>query len=69
MNTVIDPQYIRRGPFKDVTTVRVTVGDVNETPLFSQNPYTLSVLENQPPGTLVGIVQARDPDLQSSSIR
>ncbi|XP_056382897.1 cadherin-24 isoform X2 [Hyla sarda] len=68
MNTVIDPQYIRRGPFKDVTTVRVTVGDVNETPLFSQNPYTLSVLENQPPGTLVGIVQARDPDLQSSSI-
>ncbi|XP_069617841.1 cadherin-24 isoform X2 [Ranitomeya imitator] len=68
MNTVIDPQYIRRGPFKDITTVRVTVGDVNETPLFSQNPYTLSVLENQPPGTLVGVVQARDPDLQSSSI-
>ncbi|XP_075685049.1 cadherin-24 isoform X2 [Rhinoderma darwinii] len=68
MNTVIDPQYIRRGPFKDVTTVRVTVGDVNESPLFSQNPYTLSVLENQPPGTLVGVVQARDPDLQSSSI-
>lgn len=68
MNTVIDPQYIRRGPFKDVTTVRVTVGDVNETPLFSQNPYTLSVLENQPPGTLIGVVQARDPDLQSSSI-
>ncbi|KAG9486971.1 hypothetical protein GDO78_007043 [Eleutherodactylus coqui] len=68
MNTVIDPQYIRRGPFKDVTTVRVTVGDVNESPLFSQNPYSLSVLENQPPGTLVGVVQARDPDLQSSSI-
>ncbi|KAM3940238.1 cadherin-24 [Leptodactylus fuscus] len=68
MNTVIDPQYIRRGPFKDVTTVRVTVGDVNESPLFTQNPYTLSVLENQPPGTLVGVVQARDPDLQSSSI-
>ncbi|XP_044130180.1 cadherin-24 [Bufo gargarizans] len=68
MNTVIDPQYIRRGPFKDVTTVRVTVGDVNESPLFSQNPYTLSVLENQPPGTLVGVVEARDPDLQSSSI-
>ncbi|XP_077155160.1 cadherin-24 isoform X2 [Ranitomeya variabilis] len=68
MNTVIDPQYIRRGPFKDITTVRVTVGNVNETPLFSQNPYTLSVLENQPPGTLIGVVQARDPDLQSSSI-
>ncbi|KAG8596207.1 hypothetical protein GDO81_001772 [Engystomops pustulosus] len=68
MNTVIDPQYIRRGPFKDVTTVRVTVGDVNESPLFSQNPYTLSVLENQPAGTLVGVVQAHDPDLQSNSI-
>ncbi|XP_063769624.1 cadherin-24 [Pseudophryne corroboree] len=68
MNTVIDPQYIRRGPFKDVTTVRVTVGDVNEPPLFSKNPYTLSVLENQPPGTYVGVVQAWDPDLQSNTV-
>ncbi|XP_075175476.1 cadherin-24 isoform X3 [Anomaloglossus baeobatrachus] len=68
MNTVIDPQYIRRGPFKDITTVRVIVGDVNETPVFSQNPYILSVLENQPPGTLVGVVQARDPDSQNSPI-
>ncbi|XP_053558277.1 cadherin-24 [Bombina bombina] len=68
MNTVIDPQYIRRGPFKDVTTVRISVGDVNEPPIFSQDPYTLSVLENLPPGALVGMVQARDPDLYSSSI-
>lgn len=69
MNTVIDPQYIRRGPFKDVTTVRVTVGDVNEPPYFSQDPYILNVQENLPPGTLVGVVEARDPDLQSRSIR
>ncbi|XP_053324441.1 cadherin-24 [Spea bombifrons] len=68
MNTVIDPQYIRRGPFKDVTTVRVTVGDVNEPPMFSQNHFTFSVLENLPPGILVGVVQARDPDIRSSSI-
>ncbi|XP_040210117.1 cadherin-24 isoform X2 [Rana temporaria] len=68
MNTVIDPQYIRRGPFKDVTTVRVTVGDVNEPPYFSQDPYILNVQENLPPGTLVGVVEARDPDLQSRSI-
>lgn len=69
MNTIIDPQYIRRGPFKDVTTVRITVGDVKEPPYFSQDPYILSVQENLPPGTLVGMVEAKDPDLQSSSIR
>ncbi|KAM4808733.1 cadherin-24 [Rhinophrynus dorsalis] len=68
MNTLIDPQYIRRGPFKDVTTVRVTVGDVNEPPVFSQELYTLSVLENLPPGAIVGTVQARDPDFLSSTI-
>uniref|UniRef100_A0A8C5MK41 Cadherin-12 n=1 Tax=Leptobrachium leishanense TaxID=445787 RepID=A0A8C5MK41_9ANUR len=68
MNTVIDPQYIRQGPFKDVTTVRVTVGDVNEAPVFSHNQYTMSILENMPPGTLAGVVQARDPDVHSSSI-
>ncbi|OCU01271.1 cadherin-24 [Xenopus laevis] len=68
MNTVIDPQYIRRGPFKDVTTVRVMVVDVNEPPLFSQELYTMSVLENLPPGAIVGVVQAQDPDLHSSSI-
>ncbi|XP_063310925.1 cadherin-24 [Pelobates fuscus] len=68
MNTAIDPQYIRQGPFKDVTTVRVTVGDVNEPPVFSHNHYTLSVLENMPRGALVGVVQARDPDVRSSSI-
>ncbi|KAG8455454.1 hypothetical protein GDO86_001583 [Hymenochirus boettgeri] len=68
MNTVIDPQYIRHGPFKDVATVRVTVVDVNEPPLFSQELYTVSVLENLPPGAIVGKVQAQDPDLQSSSI-
>ncbi|XP_068098219.1 cadherin-24 isoform X2 [Hyperolius riggenbachi] len=68
MNTVIDPQYIRRGPFKDVTTVRVTVGDVNEPPVFYQDPYILSIQENLPPGAFVGVVEARDPDLQSSSV-
>ncbi|KAM8961424.1 cadherin-24 [Pelodytes ibericus] len=68
MNTIIDPQYIRRGPFKDVTTVRVTVGDVNEPPRFSQSHYTMSVLENLPPGAIVGVVQAQDPDVNSGSI-
>ncbi|XP_029437278.1 cadherin-24 [Rhinatrema bivittatum] len=68
-NTVIDPQYIRKGPFKDVATVRVVVEDADEPPLFSQSSYLLSVYENGEPGALVGRVTATDLDSQSSVIR
>lgn len=68
-NTFIDPQYIRRGPFKDVATVRVNVEDADEPPLFSQLSYQLSVHENGETGTLVGRVSATDMDAKGSIIR
>lgn len=68
-NTLIDPQYIRKGPFKDVATVRVTVEDADEPPAFSRPDYHLAVYENSPTGTLVGKVTAVDLDSPSSSIR
>ncbi|XP_029141372.1 cadherin-24 [Protobothrops mucrosquamatus] len=68
-NTQIDPQYIRKGPFKDVATVRVTVEDADEPPVFSRPEYHLAVYENGPPGTPVGKVTAVDLDTPSSVIR
>ncbi|KAJ6653047.1 hypothetical protein lerEdw1_010133 [Lerista edwardsae] len=68
-NTLIDPQYIRKGPFKDVATVRVTVEDADEPPAFSRPEYHLAVYENSPVGTLVGKVTAVDLDSPSSVIR
>ncbi|XP_077170257.1 cadherin-24 isoform X2 [Paroedura picta] len=68
-NTLIDPQYIRKGPFKDVATVRITVEDADEPPAFSRPEYRLAIYENSPPGTLVGKVTAVDLDSPSSVIR
>uniref|UniRef100_A0A8C6VNM2 Cadherin 24 n=1 Tax=Naja naja TaxID=35670 RepID=A0A8C6VNM2_NAJNA len=62
-------EYIRKGPFKDVATVRVTVEDADEPPVFSRSEYHLAVYENGPPGTLVGKVTAVDLDTPSSVIR
>uniref|UniRef100_A0A670KA56 Cadherin 24 n=1 Tax=Podarcis muralis TaxID=64176 RepID=A0A670KA56_PODMU len=61
-NTLIDPQYIRKGPFKDMATVRITVEDADEPPAFSRSDYHLAVYENSPPGTLLGKVTAVDLD-------
>nr|XP_056719285.1 cadherin-24 [Euleptes europaea] len=68
-NTLIDPQYIRKGPFKDVATVRIAVEDADEPPAFSRPEYRLAVYENSPPGTLVGKTTAVDLDSPSSVIR
>ncbi|XP_022409328.1 cadherin-24 isoform X1 [Delphinapterus leucas] len=68
-NTLIDPAYLRRGPFKDVASVRVAVQDAPEPPAFTQAAYILAVPENKSPGTLVGQVSAADLDSQASPIR
>ncbi|XP_076704283.1 cadherin-24 isoform X1 [Callospermophilus lateralis] len=68
-NTLIDPAYLRRGPFKDVASVRVTVQDAPEPPAFTQAAYHLAVMENKSPGTLVGQVSAADLDSPGSPIR
>uniref|UniRef100_A0A452QP81 Cadherin-24 n=1 Tax=Ursus americanus TaxID=9643 RepID=A0A452QP81_URSAM len=68
-NTLIDPAYLRRGPFKDVASVRVAVQDAPEPPAFTQAAYHLAVPENKAPGTLVGQVSAADLDSPASPIR
>uniref|UniRef100_A0A8D0FB00 Cadherin-15 n=1 Tax=Strix occidentalis caurina TaxID=311401 RepID=A0A8D0FB00_STROC len=45
-----------------LATVRVRVQDVNEAPVFRENPRRVSVLEGAPPGTSVTTYTASDPD-------
>lgn len=45
-----------------LATVRVRVRDVNEAPIFRDNPRRVSVLEGAPPGTPVTTYTASDPD-------
>ncbi|XP_043924976.1 protocadherin gamma-C5-like [Protopterus annectens] len=45
-------------------TIRVQIGDVNDNPpRFSETSYELHVIENNFPGSAVGVVTAKDPDL------
>ncbi|XP_068175407.1 cadherin-24-like [Antennarius striatus] len=69
-NPVVDARYLRRGPFKDQTTVRVMILNADEPPQFSEPRYHLDVSENCPPICSVGGVYAEDPDTgQSTNIR
>ncbi|XP_057697531.1 cadherin-24-like [Corythoichthys intestinalis] len=69
-NPLVDPRYLKLGPFKDQAMVRVMVLNADEPPRFSQTWYHLDVSENCPPVCSVGRVHAVDPDTgQSSNIR
>ncbi|XP_068448884.1 cadherin-24 [Clinocottus analis] len=69
-NPVVDARYLRKGPFKDRTTVRVMVLNADEPPRFSRGRYRLDVSENCAPVCSVGRVEAVDPDTgQSANIR
>lgn len=57
------------GPFKDTATVKIVVEDADEPPVFSKPVYLLEVNENAPINTVIGTVNARDPDSTGSSVR
>ncbi|XP_012995009.3 uncharacterized protein LOC105021421 isoform X1 [Esox lucius] len=62
LNPMVDPRFLRRGPFKDRASVRVAVLDADEPPRFSRARYRMDVSENCPPACTVGRVSAVDPD-------
>uniref|UniRef100_A0A8C2XEG4 Cadherin-12 n=1 Tax=Cyclopterus lumpus TaxID=8103 RepID=A0A8C2XEG4_CYCLU len=68
-NTHVDPRFSYLGSFKDTATLKITVGDVDEAPVFSIDHYIMDVYENSPSGTEVGAVTARDPDSRNSPVR
>lgn len=57
------------GPFKDVTMLKIIVGDVDEPPLFTMPSYVMEVYENAKIGTAVGTVLALDPDTANNLVR
>ncbi|OCT82310.1 cadherin-8 [Xenopus laevis] len=68
-NVHIDPRFISGVPFKDTATVKITVEDADEPPVFSSPTYLLEVHENAIINGVIGQVSARDPDASSSPIR
>ncbi|KAM9713259.1 cadherin-7-like isoform 1-T2 [Menidia menidia] len=68
-NRNIDSNFLSLGPFSDTTSVKVTVQDVNEPPLFSSTLNKMVVSEDAKVGTSIGRVSAHDPDTSSSAIR
>ncbi|XP_064189826.1 cadherin-20-like [Anguilla rostrata] len=68
-NTHLDPRFLSRGPFSDVTIVHVSVEDVDEPPDFDAPSYLVEVPEDLEIGTVFKTVFARDPDVANNSIR
>ncbi|XP_013913078.1 PREDICTED: cadherin-6-like [Thamnophis sirtalis] len=68
-NPHVDPRFLYLGPFKDITTVRIQVEDVDEPPIFSRPAYILEVKEDVLINTVIGAVTARDPDSAKNPIK
>ncbi|KAM9827104.1 cadherin-10-like [Neosynchiropus ocellatus] len=68
-NTYLDARFINGLQFKDYATVKVTVEDVDESPVFTRNPYIIEVHEDTAAGSFVGVVSARDPDAENKPVK
>ncbi|XP_075399108.1 cadherin-12 isoform X2 [Tenrec ecaudatus] len=68
-NVHLDHRFHSVGPFKDTATVKISVLDVDEPPVFSKPLYTMEVYEDTPVGTIIGAVTAEDLDVGSSAVR
>ncbi|KAJ8393732.1 hypothetical protein AAFF_G00057850 [Aldrovandia affinis] len=68
-NAHLDPRFHNFGPYKDTATVKITVLDVDEPPVFSKPSYSMDVLEDTLVGTVIGAVTAQDLDAGSSHVR
>uniref|UniRef100_A0A671S0H1 Cadherin-7-like n=1 Tax=Sinocyclocheilus anshuiensis TaxID=1608454 RepID=A0A671S0H1_9TELE len=53
--------------FHDRTTLKITVTNVDEPPIFYETPYNWKVLESAQAGTQVGTVYAKDIDTTNNS--
>lgn len=49
--------------------LKISVGDVDEPPVFTLPSYVMDVHENAKIGTVVGTVTAQDPDSANNVVR
>ncbi|XP_077091691.1 cadherin-7 isoform X1 [Siphateles boraxobius] len=69
INENIDTRFLSANEFQDKTTLKITVTNVDEPPIFSESPYSWKVLESAQIGTQVGTIYARDTDTTNNPIR
>ncbi|XP_038626227.1 cadherin-12 [Tachyglossus aculeatus] len=68
-NLHLDHRFLSVGPFRDTATVKISILDIEEPPVFSKALYTMEVYEDTPVGTIIGAVTAQDLDLGNSAVR
>ncbi|XP_040209514.1 cadherin-20 [Rana temporaria] len=68
-NPHVEVRFFNLGPFRDTTTVHITIEDVDEPPVFESRHYFVEVSENVDIGTTIKIVAAKDPDATNNSVR
>lgn len=68
-NVHINPRFFSMGPFRDEASVKITVEDVDEPPVFERPSYIMEVKEDATKNTVIGSVSASDLDDKRSPIR
>ncbi|XP_022604463.1 cadherin-7-like isoform X1 [Seriola dumerili] len=69
VNDHVDTRFLTLEDFRDRTTLKIVVEDVDEPPVFLSPVYEWKVPENAAAGTAVGSVSARDTDTVNNPIR
>ncbi|TKS87557.1 Cadherin-7 Precursor [Collichthys lucidus] len=69
VNDHVDTRFLTLEEFRDRTTLKIVVEDVDEPPVFLEPTYEWKVPENAAVGTVVGSVSARDTDTVNNPIR
>ncbi|KAI1888895.1 hypothetical protein AGOR_G00173470 [Albula goreensis] len=69
INDHIDTRFLSYNEFRDRTTLKIFVKDVDEPPVFLAQEYEWKIQENMAAGTTVGIVSARDWDVVNNPVR
>lgn len=69
VNDHVDTRFLSLDEFRDRTSLKIFVEDVDEPPVFLSPAYEWKVPENAAVGTVVGSVSARDTDTVNNPIR
>ncbi|KAM4612610.1 cadherin-22 [Polymixia lowei] len=70
VNKHVDPRFVDLGSFRDQTIVLVSVTDIDEPPIFRPaEGAIMEVQEDAKLGALVGVVTAKDPDVENAPVR